>query len=261
MNILLTGYKGFIGQNFLKKLKGHNLLLHEWGDDLPSFQNLDWVIHLGANSSTVETDYELIVCQNLFSSIRILEECIANNVNLQYSSSASVYGKTNHFSEDGPCSPLNYYAISKYLFEKYAESRNVSNIIVQGFRYFNVYGPHEEHKEKQASPFTQFRKQAEENGEIVLWRGSEEYLRDFIHVDEICDYHLKFFDIQESGVWNLGTGKPRSFYSIAWEIFKETNCKIKFIDMPEHIKPHYQAYTCANLKKLNKTLEKYKCNN
>lgn len=260
MNVLLTGYKGFIGKNFLPKLqKEHNVSLYEWGEKLPDFKGLDWVIHLGANSSTTETDIDLIMQQNLLSSIKILEECIKHNVNLQYSSSASVYGKGKDFSEDAPCSPINYYAASKYLFERYVASKNI-NITVQGFRYFNVYGPNEEHKGKQASPFTQFRKQALENKQITLWRGSENFKRDFIHVDKVIDLHMKFLNIPESGIWNFGTGETKSFFNIAWQIFEETKCYIKYIDMPENIKPHYQTYTCADLKKLNKTLEKYKCN-
>lgn len=257
MKILLTGYKGFIGQNLFPKLqKNHKVSLYEWGEKLPDFKGLDWVIHLGANSSTTESNLDLIMQQNLLSSIRIFEKCVDNNVNLQYSSSASVYGKGSNFSEDAPCSPLNYYAVSKYLFEKYVESKDVS-IITQGFRYFNVYGPNEEHKGKQASPFTQFKKQATENKQIILWRDSEEFKRDFIHVDRIVDLHLKFLNIPESGVWNFGTGETKSFHEIAWEAFRKYNCRIKYIDMPEHIKPHYQEYTCADLRKLNKTLEKY----
>lgn len=235
--------------------KEHEVDKIDWGDDLPNLSKYDWVIHLGANSSTVETNLDLIMNQNLFSSIRILEECIQHGVNLQYSSSASVYGQGKEFREDSPCSPLNYYALSKYLFERYIESRDTSNIIVQGFRYFNVHGPNEEKKGKQASPFTQFRKQAVINKEIVLWKGSENFKRDFVHVDDVINYHLQFLNqVKESGVWNIGTGKTKSFFDIAWEIFLEERVPIRYIDMPEEVKPHYQTYTCADLTKLKKTL-------
>jgi ADP-L-glycero-D-manno-heptose 6-epimerase len=255
MKILLTGYRGFIGKNMLPILqKDHEVSLMEWGDKLPSLKGFDWVIHLGANSSTTETNLDLIMEQNLFSSIRILEECIEHGVNLQYASSASVYGKGSVFQEDTPCSPLNHYALSKYLFEQYVKSRDTSNIVVQGFRYFNVFGPHEEHKGKQASPFTQFRRQAVIDREIVLWRGSQNFKRDFIHVNSVIDYHLRFFDVKESGVWNIGTGETRSFQDIAWEIYVEESARIRYIDVPNHILPHYQTYTCADLTKLKKTL-------
>lgn len=255
MKTLLTGYKGFIGKNMLPILKKeHEVSLMEWGDELPDLTGYDWVIHLGANSSTTETDLNLIMQQNLLSSIRILEECIDKGVNLQYASSASVYGKGTVFREDAPCSPLNYYALSKYLFEQYVESRDTSNIVVQGFRYFNVFGPHEEHKGNQASPFTKFRKEAILNKKITLWRGSEKFKRDFIHVNDVIDYHKRFFDVKESGVWNIGTGEPKSFQSVAWEIYVEEMVPIHYIDMPEEIRPHYQKYTCADLTKLKKTL-------
>jgi len=107
MNILITGYKGFIGQNMVEALSGHNLSLLELGDPIPRLHGLDWVVHLGANSSTTETNVEKIMAQNYDFSIELLNRCNVADVNLQYSSSASVYGLKTEFSEDSPVDPYH----------------------------------------------------------------------------------------------------------------------------------------------------------
>lgn len=253
MKILLTGYKGFIGSNFLKYLKDHDVKLYEWGEPLPSVAGLDWVIHVGAISSTIETDVEKIMTQNYDFSCWLLDECIKHGVKMQFSSSASVYGKRSLlFREDSPVDPRSPYAWSKYMFEKYAE-RKFNDTIVQIFRYFNVYGPNEEHKGNQASPFCQFEKQARENGVIKVFEQSRKFERDFVHVDDVIDHHLRFFSVRESGIWNIGTERPMSFMSVA----ESFNVPIEEIPMPEHLKYSYQNYTCANMKKTQLTLRRY----
>ena len=156
MKILITGYKGFIGQNMVNALKDeHELSFYEWGDQVPEFEGLDWCIHLGAISSTNEKNVEKVMRQNHDFSCMLLVACQINKVNLQYASSASVYGMGPNFSEDGELSPQSPYAWSKYLFDRHVKSQKFDNIIVQGFRYFNVYGPHEDHKD-QPSPHHKF---------------------------------------------------------------------------------------------------------
>lgn len=254
MKILITGYKGFIGQNIVNALKDkHELSLYEWGEEPPDFEGLDWCIHLGAISSTAEKDIEKVMRQNHDFSCVVLMACQINKVNLQYASSASVYGLGKNFKESAPKSPQSPYAWSKYLFDRAIESQKFNDIIVQGFRYFNVYGPHEEHKD-QPSPHTTFARQAKETGVIKLFENSDRYLRDFISVEEVIKLHQQFFDIKESGVWNIGTGKPTSFETIAQQVAKEYNATIQYIPMPEHLKSQYQEYTCADLTKLNATL-------
>lgn len=178
--VLLTGYRGFIGQHMLKHLlnKGHLVSVFEWGDPLPVIEKgkFDVVIHMGAISSTVERDVEKVMTQNYDFSVWLYEECKKTNTMMQYSSSASVYGLESSFKEDAPPQPMNPYAWSKYLFERYVRDnpRNDGNY-VQGFRYFNVYGPDgEEHKGDQASPFFKFKKQFEETGEVMVFEGSDE---------------------------------------------------------------------------------------
>ena len=254
MKILVTGSNGFIGKNLINKLQDeHEIIKNEWGMSFPSIKNLDWVIHLGAISSTTETNISKIYRQNLEFTIKLYEECINNDVKFQFASSASVYGLKSDFKETSPLNPQNHYARSKAMFERYVELRNAP-ITTHIFRYFNVYGPQEEHKGNQASPFTKFMEQAKTSGKIKIFKGSPKYFRDFIHVDEVVDYHQKFLSIDESGVWNVGTGKARSFYDVALEISDKTGATIEFIDFPENLKGNYQEFTKADTTKLRQTL-------
>lgn len=256
MKILITGYNGFIGQNMTKALKDkHELSFYEWGNEPPELEGLDWVIHLGALTSTTETDVDKVMRQNHDFSCVMLMACQLNGVNLQYASSASVYGQGLSFNEDGPASPQSPYAWSKYLFDRHVKINRFDKIIVQGFRYFNVYGPHEDHKGDQASPYHKFEKQAKETGVIKLFEGSDKFYRDFVPVETVVDVHEKFFNVKESGVWNIGTGKPRSFLEVAEEIAKKHNARIEYIPMPDSIARQYQQYTCADLNKLRTTLD------
>ena len=256
MKILITGHNGFIGKNMTNALKDkHELSFYEWGNEPPELEGLDWVIHLGALTSTTETNVDKVMRQNHDFSCVMLMACQVAGVNLQYSSSASVYGPTLNFNEDAPVSPQSPYAWSKYLFDRHVKINRFDKIIVQGFRYFNVYGPHEDHKGDQASPYHKFEKQAKETGVIKLFEGSENYLRDFVPVETVIDVHEKFLNVKESGVWNVGSGKPRSFTEVAKEIAKKYDAKIEYIPMPDAIAKQYQPYTCADLTKLKVTLD------
>ena len=254
MKILVTGSNGFIGQNMVNALEPHHeVIKNEWGMSFPKVKGLDWVIHLGAISSTTETNISRIYKQNIEFSIKLYEECIKHDVKFQFASSASVYGLKSDFKETSPVDPQNHYARSKALFEKYVEFRN-ADITTQIFRYFNVHGPHEEHKGNQASPFTKFMFQAKTTGKIKLFKGSPKYLRDFIHVGKVVMDQQKFFDVDESGIWNFGTGNPRSFYDVALEVSDKTGATIEFIDFPENLKGNYQEFTKADTTKLRQTL-------
>lgn len=256
MRILLTGHKGFIGSNMLKMLDGHEVNTFEWGESLPNVEGHDWVIHIGANSSTMFRHVELIMLQNYDFSIWLLSECYKHKVNFQYSSSASVYGMNTEFSETSRVDPRSPYAWTKYLFEHYVETNYLKQnptIKIQGFRYFNVYGPGEDHKEDQASPYHKFRKQYRETGKIKVFKNSDRYLRDFVPVEEVCKTHIDFFNVQESGIWNVGTGKPKSFLDVALSIAPLE--AIEFIDMPEILKSSYQEYTCADMTKTHNSLK------
>ena len=247
MKILLTGHKGFIGSYMLKALKEHNVTTFEWSNGIrPSVMGFDWVIHMGAISSTTERDVDKILKQNTDFSIDLYEECKTFGVNMQYSSSASIYGLGTDFKETAPVDPRNPYAWSKYV------ENHPTGSIVQGFRYFNVYasnGIGEEHKEKQASPFSQFYQQSK-TGEIRVFENSAEHKRDFIPVEDVIDIHLKFLNVKESGIFNVGSGNPISFLDIA----NTFNVKVVEIPIPDILKPSYQKYTCADMTKTRKTL-------
>lgn len=254
MKILVTGHKGFIGSHMLTALQDkHKVDTYEWGDDYPKVHKYDWVIHLGAISSTAETDVEKIMEQNYDFSVELYKDCRHHEVNFQFASSASLYGLNSNFNEKAPVDPKTPYAWSKYMFEKYLMEHK-QTALVQIFRYFNVYGPEgEEHKGTQASPYCQFKKQAEENGFINVFEGSNNYKRDFIHVSDVIDVHKKFFNINKSGIYNVGSGYSKSFLDVA-RLF---DVPIKEIPMPDHLKYSYQTYTCADVSKLTKTINEH----
>ncbi len=140
MRILITGYKGFIGQNMVKAFADHELSVCEWGDEY-SLYGIDRVIHLGAISDTRCNDWVALRKQNVSFTINLMERCQFYKVPLQIASSASVYGPNNTtFRETDPVNPANLYAESKALIEQYFHTMKPVSPI-QIFRYFNVYGP------------------------------------------------------------------------------------------------------------------------
>lgn len=249
MKILLTGHRGFIGSNMLRALADHDVRTFEWGEDWNKvkLQDLDWCIHMGAISSTAERDVNKVMNQNYDFSCRLLDHCMDNGVNMQYSSSASVYGLVSTFREDSPVDPRTPYAWSKYMFERYAASNQAyadhNQYRVQGFRYFNVHGPGEGHKGTQASPYHQFSRQAQDTGRIRVFEHSGQYRRDFVPVSQVVATHLKFMSAPVSGIFNVGTGATKSFREVA----EQFNVPIDEIPMPAGLKDSYQTYTCADM--------------
>jgi len=205
MKILLTGHRGFIGKNMFVELeKEHVVDTFDWGDDYHKVKKYDWVIHLGAISSTTETNVEKIMMQNYDFSVELYKDCRHHMVNFQFASSASVYGLKQSFKETDPVDPRTPYAWSKYMFEKYVMEHK-RTATVQLFRYFNVYGSGEEHKGSQASPYCQFEKQTKETGVVKVFENSEKYKRDFIHVSQIINFHKMFMKnvIVEYSIWAM----------------------------------------------------------
>lgn len=256
MRILVTGHRGFIGGRAVEHFRErHSVSTYEWGDPRPDVKRFDVVMHLGAISSTTERDVEKILDQNLDFSTWLYDECCRFAVKFQYASSASVYGDTDHFREDGPVNPQSAYAWSKYLLERYVR-QHPGTRPAQGFRYFNVYGRGEENK-NQPSPYQRFHDQAETTGEIVVFEGDREAQRDFVPVERVLEVHDLFLDIEESGVWNIGTGCTQTFLQIAELVAKQTGARIIKVPLPENLAQQYQWYTCADLTHLKATLERH----
>lgn len=254
MNILLTGHKGFIGSHLLASLsRGHWVTTFEWGDPLPTVAGLDWVVHVGAISSTTHRDVEQIMQQNVDFTLWLYNQCREHAVNMQWASSASVYGLGTDFRESAPADPRTPYAWSKYLVERHMACHPAENIRVQTFRYFNVYGSGEEHKGSQASPFTQFAQQAHNQDRIRVFENSHAYQRDFVPVEDIVQYHERFFKVAESGVFNLGTGRTQSFRQVA----DSFGVPVSEIPMPNELRHSYQTWTCADMTKTLSTLAEY----
>jgi len=265
---LVTGANGFIGKNLVEKMLQDNhydlILADKTGDEkifsrpeklkfILQDQKPEIIFHLGAISSTTEQNVYEIAKNNMLLSCQLLEYANNTDASLVYASSASVYGLgKNGFQEDSQLQPLNYYAMSKAYFDKIVEQKIKDNksIKVVGLRYFNVYGKYEEHKKDMASPVHKFITQSSKSNCIKIFKGSHNFYRDFVHVDDIVSITKSAISF-ESGIYNAGTGIPRSFYDIAKFLSKKTNSDIKEIDFPTKLVGKYQMYTCSDNKKIN----------
>jgi ADP-L-glycero-D-manno-heptose 6-epimerase len=261
MIVFVTGHAGFIGQNMVNHLQAQGIEYRTYdpithGAKSPhelDLNGVSWVIHLGAISSTTETDVKKVLDVNVTWSIQLFEACEQANINFQWASSASVYGDGDDFREHASGAPLNLYARSKWLLEQYVMMRKFK-VIHQGFRYFNVYGDLESHKGSQASPHTQFTHQAKQTGVIRMFDNSHTTRRDFVHVDQVIRTHELMWHSKESGIWNVGTGMSVSFAQVAAQIAHAHAAKVVTTPFPEHLVGAYQYHTCADVTKLNTTL-------
>ena len=245
--IILTGYKGFIGRNFHERLKELDDVVITVDSDtiewlvyeFSEWDKVDLVIHQGALSSTIEKDLNKIHHYNVDLTVKLFEKCIRHQIPVKYASYASVYGN----SSNRDINPLNYYAISKVQIDYWVQDHIDEFPLIQGFRYFNVYGDGEGDKGDQASPVSKFTKQVKETGEIKLFTGSKNFYRDFVCVDDLVEIVLN--NKKESGIYDLGTSKPVSFWHVADCVKKKYNGEIEYIPFPDHLKGKYQDYTCA----------------
>jgi len=257
--VLITGAGGFIGGNLSNYLEDRGFHVTRFdiahgNSGYPDIFNQDFVIHLGANSSTTETDLQKILDQNFEFSTHLYKMCEAYEIKFQYASSASVYGSSKSFKETDFCKPMSPYAFSKYMFDCWLLNQEYP---YQGFRYFNVYGLGEDKKGDQASPVSKFIKQAQAGGLIELFEKSERYKRDFVCVDDVCEMHYKLMLSEASGVFNIGTGNPISFKEVAEIIKENSHCQIKEIPMPKKLVGQYQRFTKADISKLSEIIGEY----
>jgi ADP-L-glycero-D-manno-heptose 6-epimerase len=298
--VVVTGAAGFIGSNIVKGLNARGIDNIVAVDDLTQgdkFRNLadlqiedyvdaddfyslfadggfgkvDAVFHEGACSDTMETDGKYMMENNYGVSLSLFDACQQRGTRLLYASSAAVYGGSDTFREAPQFEhPLNVYGYSKLLFDQRMRrdcgdfKRNKRQVV--GFRYFNVYGPREQHKGRMASvAFHQFN-QFEEQGKVKLFGeyggyGPGEQTRDFVFVDDVVAVNLWFFDHPEkSGIFNLGTGRAQPFNDVAVAVVNSLKGGgvpdaaaavqqrlLEYVPFPDALRGKYQCYTQADL--------------
>jgi ADP-L-glycero-D-manno-heptose 6-epimerase len=301
--IIVTGGAGFIGSNIVRGLnrRGINDILVvddlTEGDkfrnlvdlDIADYQHKDdfrrrvlsndlgaveAVFHQGACSDTTERNGHYMMDNNYRVTLELFEWCQQARVPFIYASSAAVYGAGPVYIEEPMCeSPLNVYGYSKYLFDQVLRRRfNGLSAPVVGLRYFNVYGPFEQHKGRMASVAFHNANQFRTEGHVRLFGGYDGYgdgeqQRDFIHVDDVVEVNLHFFDHPEvSGIFNCGSGRAQPFNDVATAVVNTLRLHgnqpelsladlveqqyIHYIEFPEDLKGRYQSHTQADLNQL-----------
>lgn len=229
-------------------------------------QQVEFIFHLGARTDTTEFDAKVFDELNLNYSKTIWQACVNFNIPLVYASSAATYGAGEFGYEDDDAKinelrPLNPYGESKNEFDKWALLQTEKPLFWAGLKFFNVYGPNEYHKGRMASVIFHAYHQIKNTGSMKLFRSHKkefadgEQLRDFVYVKdvvEVCYFlmHLR----KHSGIYNLGTGKARTFKSLAEQTFKSMNksLNVEFVDIPADIRDTYQYFTQASMSKLKK---------
>jgi ADP-L-glycero-D-manno-heptose 6-epimerase len=305
MYYVVTGACGFIGANLVKALnergvtdiiavdnlsradKFLNLTDCEIADYLDKTEFLDMVesgqfdggveaiLHQGACSDTMETDGRYMMANNYRFSLALLDFCAEQESPYLYASSASVYGGGGVFREEREYeAPLNVYGYSKFLFDQVVRRRLAgSDSQIAGFRYFNVYGPREQHKGRMASVAFHHFNQYRATGKVKLFEsyggyGSGEQKRDFVYVGDVVRVNMDFLETRTSGIFNLGTGRAQTFNELAAATVNACRALegrptqsvaelvaqgiIEYIAFPEALKGKYQSFTEADLSQLRK---------
>lgn len=290
--IVVTGAAGFIGSCMVSKLNklGRNdiIIVDEFKNkskknnysnlqyakkvDRSDFINwfeknatkIEIVYHLGARTDTTEFDWKIFLDLNINYSKNIWRICTFNSIPLVYASSAATYGDgENGYDDDHNIipnlKPLNPYGKSKQDFDLWVLKQENKPPFWAGLKFFNVYGPNEYHKQRMASVIFHSFNQIKEEGSVKLFRSHNpnfedgKQLRDFIYVKDLVSVMAFMLENDiESGIYNLGTGKARSFYDLANATFNALGekTKIEYVDIPIDIREKYQYFTQANMTKL-----------
>ncbi|MCF8780173.1 ADP-glyceromanno-heptose 6-epimerase [Vibrio sp. IRLE0018] len=224
-----------------------------------NFGPIEAVFHQGACSATTEWDGKYMMLNNYEYSKELLHYCLDRGIPFLYASSAATYGETTEFKEEREYEgALNVYGYSKQQFDNYvrrlwqdAEEHGETLSQITGFRYFNVYGPREQHKGSMASVAFHLNNQILAGENPKLFAGSEQFKRDFIYVGDVCKVNLWFMQNGVSGIFNCGTGNAESFEEVAKAVIKHHGKgEIETIPFPDHLKGAYQEFTQADLTKL-----------
>ena len=292
MSIIVTGGAGMIGSNIIEGLNksGHNdiivvdhlknggkfrnisdLDISDYYDkqdfislvrNRNDFGQVDAVYHEGACSNTLEWDGQYMMENNYEYSKVLLHYCLDKKIPFFYASSAATYGDSTVYKENPDNeNPINIYGYSKYLFDQYVRRHKSSfESQVVGFRYFNVYGPKEQHKGSMASVAFHFNNQIEAGENPKLFEGSGgfdngEQRRDFIFVGDVVKVNLWMMAHPDvTGIFNIGTGNSQSFNEVANSVINyHGKGEINYIPFPEELKGNYQSFTEADLTKLRTT--------
>ena len=261
--ILVTGAAGFIGSCLAAELgegvvcsdpRDESMLTPEEAVRCVQLQdNIEAVYHLGAISSTTETNMLALAQNNIEYSLKLLYLCLEKEIPFVYASSASVYGAAAGVQrEDQPLAPINGYAISKASFDMFVEQiiSLSPSAQIYGLRYFNVYGHREHHKKDMASPVHKFTMHARDTGKIKIFEGSDKYRRDFVHIDDVVKMTIAATKFTQPGVYNVGTGEASSFAEVARLIADATSAEIEEIPFPDHLRGKYQTHTCSDNTKI-----------
>jgi ADP-L-glycero-D-manno-heptose 6-epimerase len=287
--IIVTGGAGMIGSNIVKALNEqgiNDILVVDHLKNGRKFQNLvdlditdymdrddfltqimagddfgpiEAIFHEGACSATTEWDGKYMMLNNYEYSKELLHYCLDREIPFLYASSAATYGETDTFIEEKQYEgALNVYGYSKQQFDNYvrrlfadAEAHGEKLSQVTGFRYFNVYGPREQHKGSMASVAFHLNNQMNAGENPRLFAGSEHFKRDFVYVGDVAAVNLWFMEQGVSGIFNCGTGNAESFNEVASAVIAHHGKgQIETIPFPEHLKGAYQEYTQADLTKL-----------
>ncbi len=259
-------WKNLLGKKFHDCLGSRELFSFLEGRE----DEIDAFIHMGACSDTLEKNGAYLMENNYRYSVRLAEYALKYNHRFIYASSAATYGEGRQgFSDDidqlESLLPLNLYGFSKHLFDLWAKKQGVLDRLV-GLKYFNVFGPNENHKGHMASMVYKMVPLVKELGVLTLFRSTApdlfkdgEQCRDFIYVKDVARLTCEFLSNVEGGLFNIGRGESATWNQLANAVFKAMGIspKIEYIEMPENLKKQYQNFTKAEMTRLLQCREKY----